>query len=118
VSSPAELETKLSAIPGCEWKWIGTSVRITSEAVPAIRLVADHCNNHIFQYAFANSIVAAYLGWQDSRNDRHHALQFGDGTRMDEDVLQSIANYMQEHRVLYDWKQGDIMALNNQVRPK
>jgi D-xylose reductase len=116
VSSPQELEAKLSAIAGCTWEWQEDgSVRITTEAVPAIRLVADHCQNLVFQHAFANSIVAAYLGWQDSRNDRHEALRFGDMSRMDESVLQSIADYMENHRVLYDWKAGDIMVLNNQL---
>lgn len=117
VADEKELEEKLSKIDGCSWEWLGTdgSVRITTEAVPAIRLVADHCQNYVFQHAFANSIIAAFLGWQDSRNDRHEALRFGDMTRMDESVLQSIADFMQSHRILYSWKQGDIIALNNQL---
>lgn len=122
VTGRDELEAKLSQIEGCSWEWLGdgsdydgSDVRITSEAVPALRLVADHCRNYVFQHAFSNSIVAAFLGWQDVRNDRHEALRFGDMSRMDETVLQSIADFMQEHRVLYDWKQGDIMALNNQL---
>lgn len=71
--------------------------------------------NFVFQHVFANSIVAAYLGWQDCRNDRREALLFGDGTKMDATVLESIAKFMKDHRVLYDWKKGDIMALNNRL---
>jgi len=117
VPDRAGLEAKLRQIPDCSWKWFDHdgSVRITTQAVPALRLVADHCQNYVFQYAFANSIVAAYLGWQDCRNDRHEALQFGDRSRMDEAVLQSIADYMERHRVLYDWKKGDILAVNNRL---
>jgi hypothetical protein len=75
----------------------------------AIRLVRDaHAQNYIFQHVFANSIVAAFLGWQDARNDRHEALRFGNMDKMPEDVLQSIADFMQEHRVLYKWKKGDM----------
>ena len=103
-------------IDGCEWKWLPDgSVRITTEAVPGLRLVADHAQNYIFQHAFANSIVAAYLGWQDTRNDRHEALQFGNQERIDEAVLESIAGYMESHRVLYPWKAGGIMAVNNNL---
>jgi diketogulonate reductase-like aldo/keto reductase len=115
VSSREELDEKLSKIDGCRWTWNDEdgSVRITTQAVPALRLVTDHVQNYIFQYTFANSVVAAYLGWQDSRNDRHEALLFGDDTRMDETILQSIADFMQKHRVLYSWKKGDILAINN-----
>lgn len=121
VASRGELEAKLRAIPGCSWEWLKngdddeSSVRITTEAVPAVRLVADHCQNYIFQHCFANSIVAAYLGWQDARNDRRDALRFGDHSRMDGIVLQSIADYMERHRVLYDWRRGDILAVHNRL---
>jgi hypothetical protein len=74
----------------------------------AIRLVRDHAQNYIFQHVFANSIVAAFLGWQDSRNDRHEALRFGNMDKMPEDALQNIADFMQKHRVLYQWKKGDV----------
>jgi hypothetical protein len=74
----------------------------------AIRLVTDHAQNYIFQHVFANSIVAAFLGWQDSRNNRHDALRFGNMDKMPEDVLQNIADFMQTHRVLYKWKKGDM----------
>lgn len=115
VETKEELEAKLSKIEGCSWEWIGENVRITSEAVPAVRLVGEHIENFVFQNVFANSIVAAYLGWQDCRNDRHEALLFGDKTKMDTNVLESIAKFMNDHRVLYDWKKGDIMALNNRL---
>jgi hypothetical protein len=82
--------------------------------VPAIRLVRDPHRNFVFQETFSNSVIAAYLGWQDSRNDRRDALRFGNNERMPEDVLDSIAAFMDRERVLYSWKKGDIMALNNQ----
>jgi D-xylose reductase len=115
VSSKQELEEKLAKVPGCTWEWIGEDVRVTTEAVPAIRMVADHAQNFIFQHTFANSIVAAYLGWQDTRNDRHEALRFGNMEKMPEDVLEQTAAFMESHRIMYNWKKGDIMALNNQL---
>jgi D-xylose reductase len=126
VQNRSELEPKLRTIDGCSWEWLpghsggnldddDASVRITSPAVPAIRLIPDHCQNYVFQYAFANSVVAAHLGWQDSRNDRMEALRFGNMDRMDPNVLDSIAQFMDENRVLYQWKVGDVMALNNRL---
>jgi len=118
VSSKEELDEKLSKVDGCEWEWLpdGSGVRVATEAVPAIRLVTDPHRNYIFQHTFANSIVAAYLGWQDSRNDRHKALQFGNNDKMPEDVLESIAAFMDRERILHQWQKGDIMAVNNQRR--
>jgi D-xylose reductase len=116
VDSKEELEEKLSKVDGCKWEWQPNgSVRYTTEAVPAIRLVGEHAQNYILQHTFANSVVAAYLGWQDTRNDRHDAVRFGNMDPMPEDVLESIASFMDEHRVLHSWKRGDIMAINNQL---
>ena len=126
VQSRTELEQKLKELDGCSWEWLpghnggsstddDASVRITSPAVPAVRLIPDHCQNHVFQYAFANSVVAAHLGWQDSRNDRMEALRFGNMDRMDPSVLDSIAQFMDTNRILYQWKVGDVMALNNRL---
>jgi hypothetical protein len=82
VSSKEELETKLSTIPDLSYQWLDDgNIRVTTEAIPAIRLVstttvpdAQQPINHVYQYTFCNSIIAAYLGWQDSRNDRFQAL--------------------------------------------
>jgi D-xylose reductase len=116
VTSPQELDARLSEIEGVQWEWlVDGAVRITTQAVPALRLVTDPSGNFLFQQAFANSIVAAYLGWQDCRNDRHDALRFGSMDNMPEDVLESIANFMEANRVLYAWKKGDIMALHNSL---
>lgn len=115
VANREELDAKLGQVAGCRWTWLDDgSVRVTTEAVPAVRLVTDSHHHFVYQYSFSNSIVAAYLGWQDSRNDRHQALKFGNDEPMPEDVLESIAGFMQRERVLYRWKKGDIMALNNQ----
>ena len=116
VQTPQELEEKLRTLDGCSWEWLNDgSVRITSEAVPAVRLNTDHVGNQVFQWTFANSIVAAYLGWQDSRNDRKDALRFGNMEPMPEHVLESIATFMEMNRIMYDWKAGDIMVLNNRL---
>lgn len=111
VANRQELDAKLATQEndGVQWHWLDDgSVRVTTQAVPAIRLVGTCHANLIYQYVFANSIVAAYLGWQDSRNDRLQALSFGNGDAMPNDVLESIANFMQNHRVVFPWQKGDM----------
>ena len=115
VSSPEELDAHLAALDGAAWEWLPDgSVRVTTPAVPAVRLVAgSSAESLVFQYTFANSIIAAHLGWQDARNDRREALRFGNMERMDAAVLDDIAAFMERERVLYSWKKGDIIAINN-----
>lgn len=116
VTTPQQLDEKLATIPGCEWSWHDNGdVTIISEPVKAIRLVSDHLQNPVHQWTFCNSLVAAFIGWQDSRNDRTKALRFGNNDPMDLDVLQSVADFMKENRVLYTWKAGDILAIQNRL---
>ncbi|KAI2500949.1 oxidoreductase [Fragilaria crotonensis] len=90
VTTPQQLDEKLATIPGCEWK--------PSASMDLLQL-----------------LVAAFIGWQDSRNDRTKALRFGNNDPMDLDVLQSVADFMKENRVLYTWKAGDILAVQNRL---
>jgi D-xylose reductase len=116
VANKEELDTKLSNIKGCEWVWNNDgSVTITTEAIPALRLIKEHHNNFIYQWTFSNSIIAAFLGWQDIRNDRKKSVKFGDNSDIDESILESIASYMEDHKTCYKWCKGDIMALNNKL---
>ena len=69
----------------------------------------------LFQNTFHNSIVAAYLGWQDSRNDRFQSLLLGNGQELPSDAMEGIAQFMETNRILHTWKKGDIMALDNSL---
>lgn len=60
-------------------------------------------------------MIAAFLGWQDARNDRFKALLFGDNSPLPSDVLEDIAAFMDRNKVAYKWKKGDILALNNRL---
>ncbi|KAJ3060835.1 hypothetical protein HK102_009340, partial [Quaeritorhiza haematococci] len=62
-----------------------------------------------------NSIIAAYTGWQDSRNDRTKAVVYGDGTPLPADKLERIKAIMDECCVKVDWQVGDVMLVDNWV---
>ena len=115
VDTVPDLEAKLDAIPGLEYEWIGEELKVTSEAVPAVKLVREHCSNAVYQWTFHNAIIAAFTGWQDSRNDRLKSVRFGNDEDMPKAVLNSIATFMEENKVSYRWKKGDIFCLNNSL---
>jgi D-xylose reductase len=117
VSSKEELDTFLKVSrPGDVYEWLdGDCVKITSEATPAVRLISEENGNFVYQYAFHNSIIAAFLGWQDSRNDRFQAVRFGDDSPMPVAVLDDIATFMEKNKISHVWRKGDILALNNRL---
>ena len=79
----------------------------------AVKLIEQQRGHGIYQWTFHNSVIAAFLGWEDCRNDRTKAVCFGNNEPMDPAILDSIAEFMDANKVSYQWKQGDIFALNN-----
>ena len=79
----------------------------------AVKLIDQQQGHGIYQWTFHNSVIAAFLGWEDCRNDRTKAVCFGNNEPMDPAVLDSIAEFMDANKVSYQWKQGDIFAINN-----
>lgn len=116
VQTKEELETKLNSIPGLEYTWQPDgSLRVKSEPIPAIRFISKQHDHSIYQWTFHNSVIAAFLGWEDVRNNRKEAICFGNDDPMDESILESIANFMEENKVSYQWQKGDFFALNNRL---
>ena len=65
---------------------------------------------------FFNSVVAALEGWVDVRNNPRDAIRFGDGSELDgrcRQALDSVASFMQTHRVAFRWQAGDVLLLDN-----
>jgi hypothetical protein len=60
-----------------------------------------------------NSIVAAYLGWTDSRNDGRRAITFSDGELMQSDDVMKCAKILEESCVCFPWAQGDVLVIDN-----
>ena len=60
-----------------------------------------------------NSIVAAYLGWTDDRNDGKRAITFADGELMQENDVMTCAKILDESCVSFPWAQGDILLIDN-----
>ncbi|CAF4036841.1 unnamed protein product [Rotaria sp. Silwood2] len=60
-----------------------------------------------------NSIVAAYMGWSDKRNDGKKAVTFADGELMNEEDIHKCATILDESSVSFTWKKGDVLLIDN-----
>ena len=116
VKTKEELISKLDSIEGLDYEWLPNDcLKVTSEPIPAIKMVEQQHNHAIYQWTFHNSVIAAFIGWEDSRNDRKKSIRFGNNELMDESILESIAQFMEQNKVSYQWQKGDIFALNNRL---
>ncbi|XP_061359149.1 clavaminate synthase-like protein At3g21360 [Gastrolobium bilobum] len=60
-----------------------------------------------------NSMVAAYIGWEDERNDPVKAVTFGDGQPLHADVVYDCLKILEEESVAIPWQKGDVLLLDN-----
>ena len=63
-----------------------------------------------------NSVIAAYTGSEDSRNEGRKAVTYGDGEEIDAEHVTGTVELMNELAVAIPWKHGDLFWVdNNQV---
>jgi len=106
----AEAERRMEAI-GTRWEWLESGdLRTETATVPAIRT-----DERSGKKTFFNSMVAAYTGWIDSRNDPRRAVVCGDGDAVDGDALEATAIAMTEESVAFRWQAGDMLWLDNRL---
>lgn len=116
VTNKIDLEKKLNKIAGLEYEWEPDgSLTVTTEPIPAVKLIKQQHGQGIYQWTFHNSVIAAFLGWEDCRNDRTKSVCFGNNDPMDTECLDAIAAFMEANKVSYRWKKGDIFAINNRL---
>ncbi|CAF1232150.1 unnamed protein product [Rotaria sp. Silwood1] len=108
----------------CEWLDNGCLKTIT-KVLPAVRL--DERTGIDIQYllclhtlcfssgkkSWFNSIVAAYMGWSDKRNDGKKAVTFADGEMMNEKDIHQCATILDESSVSFTWQKGDVLLIDN-----
>ena len=108
VESCDQLE-KVLTNKGIEFEWLANKEILTiSEILPAI-----YYNEETKQNIFHNSLVAAFIGWHDCRNNRYKSICYGDGSDIEWEVLDAIAFFMECNKVEWKWENGDIIWLDN-----
>lgn len=105
-----EAEEKCRAQGGeCEWLPDGCLKTVT-KVMPAVRL-----DERTGKWTWFNSIVAAFIGWKDSRNDPRKAITFGDGTPLDPEIIEKCDNILQENCVSFKWEKNDVVLIDNRL---
>ena len=64
---------------------------------------------------FFNSMVAAYLGWSDSRNNRQNAVKYGDGTSLNPHNIELTKDIMDDICVDFPWQLYDLICIDNSL---
>lgn len=85
----AEAEANMEKL-GTTWEWLPNGdLRTETKVIAAIQ--TDGVTG---KDTFFNSMVAAFLGWRDSRNDPTRAIVLSDGTPVDFSIMEDIAAFM------------------------
>jgi alpha-ketoglutarate-dependent taurine dioxygenase len=93
---------------GVSLEWLPNGdVKTVSPVLPAIKTLK------INKKVWFNSIIAAYTGCEDSRNDPKKSVSFGNGEYLNDDDVQAAVKIMEEHHVDLPWKEGDVMWIDN-----
>lgn len=109
VGAEAELQ-KL----GSTWEWLeGDNLKTITATLPGVKL--DQGLYRTNKKVFFNSIVAAYAGWNDSRNQGDKAVMFGDGSYCDPKIMAHALEMMEDISVAFKWKSGDVLLLDNRT---
>lgn len=99
---------------GSSWEWLPDgSLKTITSTVPAVRI--DQGEKRSGNKTFFNSIVAAYTGWNDSRNDGSKAVRTSDGEYLDPTFMIDAEEIMQDICVAIPWQSGDLLLLDNRT---
>ena len=108
VQTKAEAE-KVMREAGMSWTWLENGdVRTETKTLPAIRHDRETGRN-----VFFNSMVAVYTGWNDPRNQGETAVVTGDGEYLNDQVMKTLVEKMDESCVNFPWQAGDVLWINN-----
>jgi len=105
-----EAEDRMAEL-GTEWEWLPNgTLKTTTAVIPAVRT-----DERTGRKTFFNSMIAAYTGWVDSRNDPKKAIVLGDNSAVDVDAMDGIARFMDDACVKFPWKKGDVLLVDNRL---
>ncbi|GAV61256.1 TauD domain-containing protein [Cephalotus follicularis] len=93
---------------GTKLKWTVGGAKSIMGPVPAIRFDKSRQRKVWF-----NSMVIAYIGWKDARNDPEKAVTFGDGKPLPADIVYDCFKIIEEESVAIPWRRGDVLLVDN-----
>jgi len=111
-TNKTDVEKKLNEIAGLEYEWTTDgSLTVTTEPIPAVKMIEQQHGHGIYQWTFHNSVIAAWIGWADSRNECTKSVRFGNNDEMDPKILDAIADFMNSNKVSYKWQKVIILQV-------
>ncbi len=104
---------------GMQWEWKAENILHTSQISPAI---IEHPKTG--EKSFFNQIQLHHVSCLDSQvkesllslfsqNDLPRNVLYGDGTPIEEEVVQEIMQIYQEEQCSFPWQEGDVLMLDN-----
>ncbi|KAK7261768.1 hypothetical protein RIF29_28087 [Crotalaria pallida] len=93
---------------GMKLEWLEDGVKTIMGPIPAVKYDEKRQRKIWF-----NSMVAAFTGWKDERNDPEKAVTFGDGQPLPADIVYDCLKILEEECVAVPWQKGDVLLLDN-----
>ena len=95
-------------VDGFDWEWLDNDeLKTKSKVLSAVREVGG-------KEVFFNQVIAAYSGWNDSRNVAESAVVFGEsGDPLPKKEMASFIERVNALCVSFEWKQGDVLIIDN-----
>ncbi|CAN1155955.1 Clavaminate synthase-like protein At3g21360 [Linum perenne] len=95
---------------GMKLEWLEDGgVKTVMGPIPGVKKDELRSNRKIW----FNSMVAAYTGWEDERNDPKKAVTYGDGKPLPSEIVYDCLNILEEESVAIPWKTGDVLLIDN-----
>lgn len=102
-------EAKLHSL-GYQWQWLAQdNLRVTTPVLPAVRTLDDG------RRVFFNQLIAAFQGWQDSRNVAQKSICFGDGSVIDPQAMAAVIELAEGLSFDMAWQAGDVALVDNSL---
>jgi len=96
---------------GGKFEWLQNgNLKTITKVLPAIRV-----EERTGKSTWFNSIVAAYFGWVDSRNDPSKAVKFGDDTLLNKECVKRVDEILNENCIAFKWEKNDVLLVDNKL---
>jgi hypothetical protein len=98
-----------------EWTWLPNGdLKTTSRKLSAVRTLTNIGGKNF--EVFFNQVIAAYTGWNDSRNTSEKAVVFGISREtLPKAEMDQIVDLMNDLAVAFDWQAGDVLLIDNRI---
>lgn len=104
-----QAEERMKAM-GYTWEWLDNGcLRATTPRLQGVRDLGDG------RKSFFNQLIAAFMGWKDSRNDPSKSITYGDGTPLDPADVRKAAEIAEELSFNVPWQRRDVALVDNYV---